>query len=194
MGVSKDVWPADGRCRCGSCDRKWRKVAQAADCDRADRAIRHLSSDYRLELLGDVLGRARHVARAARAAHALRARSSRTTGAIWFRFWLPQYDQVVGTLLSARRRSRSERTSTCAGRCLCDEHGCVADDYILDIWIDPQGRVTVHNEDEFERAVLLGELARGTGAAGGGAPAGAHGCDRAATGSRRPSCGTGRST
>ena len=45
-----------------------------------------------------------------------------------------------------------------SGPITCADDGCRADDYIMDIRIDAQGRVTVHNEDEFERSVLLGEL------------------------------------
>ena len=41
---------------------------------------------------------------------------------------------------------------------VCDEAACSAVDLILDIWIDQAGRVTIHNEDAFEQAVLLGTL------------------------------------
>ena len=33
---------------------------------------------------------------------------------------------------------------------------CSALDFLLDIWIDSAGRVTVHNEDRFEKAVVWG--------------------------------------
>jgi predicted RNA-binding protein associated with RNAse of E/G family len=39
-----------------------------------------------------------------------------------------------------------------------DGAGCSAVDLILDIWIDSGGRVTIHNEDSFETAVVLGVL------------------------------------
>lgn len=79
------------------------------------------------------------------------------SGAIWYRFWLPHYDQVVERYFLADGTALGTHIDVC-GPLTCDEHGCSADDYILDIRMDPQGRVTVHNEDEFDRAVLVGEL------------------------------------
>lgn len=112
--------------------------------------------DYRFELLGDVVVE-RAVWGELPAPRTLFGSVVADSGAIWFRFWLPQFDQVVERYYLPDGLSLGAHIDVC-GPLQCDEHGCAADDYILDIWIDPQGRVTVHNEDEFDRAVLLGEL------------------------------------
>jgi predicted RNA-binding protein associated with RNAse of E/G family len=112
--------------------------------------------NYRLEALGDVLVE-RVVWSELPAPRTLFGSVVADSGAIWFRFWLPGFDQVVERYYLPDGSSLGAHVDLC-GPVQCDERGCVADDYILDIWIDPQGRVTVHNEDEFDRAVLLGEL------------------------------------
>lgn len=113
-------------------------------------------SDYHCELLGDVLVE-RVVWRGLASPRTLFGSLVASTGAVWFRFWLPRYDQVVERYFLSDGAPLGVHIDLC-GPLRCDEQGCAADDYILDIRIDPQGRVTVHNEDEFERAVLLGEL------------------------------------
>ncbi len=112
--------------------------------------------DYKLELLGDVLVE-RAVWRDLPAPRTLFGSVVADSGAIWFRFWLPRFDQVVERYFLPDGVALGEHIDLC-GPLRCDEQGCAADDLILDIWIDPQGRVTVHNEDEFDRAVLVGEL------------------------------------
>jgi uncharacterized protein len=111
---------------------------------------------YRFELLGDALVE-RVIWRRLPEPRTLFGAVVADSGAIWYRFWLPQHDQVV------ERYYREDGTPLgthidVSGPIMCDEGGCRAEDYILDIRIDPQGRVTVHNEDEFERSALLGEL------------------------------------
>lgn len=113
-------------------------------------------TQYRLEYLGDVIVE-RVVWRYLPAPRTLFGRVVADSGTVWFRFWLPQHDQVVERYF----RSSGEPLGThidLSGPLVCGLEGCEADDYILDIEMDPVGRVTVHNEDEFERAVLLGEL------------------------------------
>jgi predicted RNA-binding protein associated with RNAse of E/G family len=112
--------------------------------------------DYRLELLGDVLVE-RVVWKELAAPRTLSGSVVADSGAIWFRFWLPRFDQVVEKYYLPDGTVLGTHIDVC-GPLRCDEHGCAADDYVLDIWIDPQGRVTVHDEDAFDRAVLLGEL------------------------------------
>lgn len=112
--------------------------------------------NYRLELLGDVLVE-RVVWQELPAPRTLSGEVVAESGAIWFRFWLPRYDQVVERYFLPDGTGLGTHVDVC-GPLTCDERQCAADDYIMDIWIDPRGRVTVHNEDEFERAVLLGEL------------------------------------
>lgn len=111
---------------------------------------------YRMEHLGDVLVE-RVVWRELPVPRTLFGAVVADSGAIWLRFWLPRYDQVVERYYLPNGVALGVHIDVC-GPLRCDEQGCAADDYILDIWINPQGRVTVHNEDEFERAVLLGEL------------------------------------
>ncbi len=113
-------------------------------------------ADYRFELLGDVLVE-RIVWRELPAPRTLFGSVVARSGAIWYRFWLPHYDQVVERYFLPDGVSLGTHIDVC-GPLRCDEQGCTADDYVLDIRIDPQGRVTVHSEDEFDRAVLVGEL------------------------------------
>jgi predicted RNA-binding protein associated with RNAse of E/G family len=111
---------------------------------------------YRFELLGDALVE-RVIWRRLPEPRTLFGAVVADTGAVWYRFWLPQYDQVVERYYLADGEPLGTRIDV-SGPITCDETGCRADDYILDIHIDPQGRVTVHGEEEFERSVLLGEL------------------------------------
>ena len=111
---------------------------------------------YRLEPLGDMLVE-RIIWRELPAPRTLFGAMVADSGAIWFRFWLPRYGQVVERYFLPDGTALGAHIDVC-GPLECDDHGCAADDLILDIWIDPQGRVTVHNEDEFDRAVLVGEL------------------------------------
>ncbi len=116
-----------------------------------------LARDYRLELLGDVVVE-RVTWRDLRETRSMFGSVVAEPAAVWFRFWLFRYDQVVERYFRSDGTALGIHIDLC-GPLRCDESGCSADDYILDIWIDPEGRVTVRNEDEFERAVLLGELA-----------------------------------
>lgn len=112
--------------------------------------------NYRLELLGDVLVE-RVVWKDLPTPRTLAGSVVADSGAIWFRFWLPRFDQVAERYYLPDGTPLGTHIDVC-GPLTCDEDGCAADDYVLDIWIDSQGRVTVHNEDEFDRAVLVGEL------------------------------------
>ena len=113
-------------------------------------------SDYRSELLGDAFveritwGDLPDPQRPA--ADPIAGR-----GYIWFRFWLPADDQVVERYYDAQGRLIGTQVDVC-GPIGCDQNGCRADDLILDIWITPDGGVTIHNEEAFERAIVTGEL------------------------------------
>jgi predicted RNA-binding protein associated with RNAse of E/G family len=115
---------------------------------------------YRFELLGDALVE-RVIWRRLPEPRTLFGAVVADSGAVWYRFWLPQHDQVVERYYQANGAPLGAHIDVC-GPITCDESGCRAQDYVLDIRIDPQGRVTVHNEDEFERSVLLGELTSDT--------------------------------
>jgi predicted RNA-binding protein associated with RNAse of E/G family len=78
-------------------------------------------------------------------------------GDIWYRFWLFAHDQVVERYYSPDGALLGTRIDLCAPL-RCDEGACSTEDYVLDIWIDPVGCVTVHNEGEFEAALASGAL------------------------------------
>jgi uncharacterized protein len=74
------------------------------------------------------------------------------TGYIWFRFWLPQYAQVVDRYYTAEGALVGTKIDVCMPLD-CDERGCHTTDLLMDIWISADGRVTIYNEDAFEAAV-----------------------------------------
>ncbi len=111
---------------------------------------------YRFELLGDALVE-RVIWKGLPEPRTLYGEVVADTGAVWYRFWLPQHDQVVERYYLADGTPLGIHIDV-SGPIICGESGCRADDYILDIRIDAHGRVTVHNEEEFERSALLGEL------------------------------------
>lgn len=117
---------------------------------------------YRFELLGDALVE-RVIWKRLPEPRALFGEVVADTGAVWYRFWLPQHDQVVERYYLADGTPLGIHIDVC-GPITCDESSCRADDYILDIRIDAAGRVTVHNEEEFERSALLGEMDPATAA------------------------------
>jgi hypothetical protein len=78
-------------------------------------------------------------------------------GFVWYRFWLQRERQVVERYYGPRGSLVGTRIDLCTP-IVWDETGCSAIDLILGIWIDASGRVTVHNEGEFEAAVASGIL------------------------------------
>jgi predicted RNA-binding protein associated with RNAse of E/G family len=111
---------------------------------------------YRFELLGDALVE-RVIWKQLPEPRSLFGSVVADSGAIWYRFWLPQHDQVVERYYRADGLPLGTHIDVC-GPIQCGEAGCRAEDFILDTRIDQQGRVTVRNEEEFERSVLLGDL------------------------------------
>ena len=79
------------------------------------------------------------------------------TGHVWYRFWLLPEGQVVERYFTAEGMPIGTQIDLCAP-IAWDDTGCSALDLLLDIWIDADGRVTVHNEDRFENAVVWGAL------------------------------------
>ncbi len=111
---------------------------------------------YRFERLGDVaverviwaeLPAPRHLAGVVVA----------DTGYVWYRFWLFPESQVVERYFAADGAPVGTQIDLC-GPIVWADDGCSAADLVLDIWIDSGGRVTIHNEDSFEEAVVLGTL------------------------------------
>lgn len=78
-------------------------------------------------------------------------------GYVWFRFWLPRDDQVVERYYDATGRLLGTHVDVCAALSAVGD-GWATTDLLLDIWIWPDGRVTVRNEQAFERAVAEGVL------------------------------------
>jgi predicted RNA-binding protein associated with RNAse of E/G family len=78
-------------------------------------------------------------------------------GFSWFRFWLPDHQQIVERYFDAQGRP----LGTCVDLCTAperEEEAWLATDLLLDIWISPEGRVTVRNEPAFEQALRQGLL------------------------------------
>jgi uncharacterized protein len=107
--------------------------------------------DYRAERLGDVL-----VERVVWGEGAVRVQMGDTVladpGYVWFRFWLPRFEQIVERYYSPSGVLIGTKVDVCTPL-ECDKSGCSTVDLLLDIWIDPEGRVTVVNEGGFEEAV-----------------------------------------
>jgi predicted RNA-binding protein associated with RNAse of E/G family len=78
-------------------------------------------------------------------------------GYVWFRYWLLPEGQVVERYFTSGGVPIGTQIDLCAP-IAWDDTGCSALDLLLDIWIDAGGRVTVHNEDRFEKAVVWGAL------------------------------------
>jgi predicted RNA-binding protein associated with RNAse of E/G family len=79
------------------------------------------------------------------------------SGYVWFRFWLGGHNQVVERYYEPQGRLIGTQVDVCAPP-TCDDAGCRAVDLLLDIWIAPDGRVTIYNEASFERAAAEGQL------------------------------------
>lgn len=82
---------------------------------------------------------------------------------VCYRFWLLAHDHVVERYYTPEGRAVGIHIDVCSPL-RCDDEGCVADDYLLDIHITATGEVTIHNEDAFETAVGTGRLTREAGA------------------------------
>ena len=79
------------------------------------------------------------------------------TGYVWYRFWLLPEGQVVERYFASSGVPIGTLIDLCAP-IAWNETGCSALDLLLEVWIDEGGRVTVHNEDRFEKAVVGGAL------------------------------------
>lgn len=78
-------------------------------------------------------------------------------GHIWYRFWLWRDDQVVERYFDAEAKPLGTQVDLCMPVQI-GEREWTARDLLLDIWISPEGRVTVSNEAAFEAAVSDGQL------------------------------------
>jgi predicted RNA-binding protein associated with RNAse of E/G family len=111
--------------------------------------------DYRSERLGEMLverviwGPQGHCERNGRVLAA--------PGYVWFRFWLPRYAQVVERYYMGDGKPLGTQIDVCMP-IVCDNAGCRARDLLLDLWIDPDGRVVLLGEAGFEDAIRSGDL------------------------------------
>jgi predicted RNA-binding protein associated with RNAse of E/G family len=78
-------------------------------------------------------------------------------GDIWYRFWLWRDDQIVEKYFDAQGQLLGTQVDLCMPM-VVGEREWTTSDLLLDIWIAPDGRVTVRNEAAFEAAVADGLL------------------------------------
>ena len=79
------------------------------------------------------------------------------SGDIWYRFWLWRDDQIVEKYFDATGQLLGTQMDVCMPMVI-GEREWTTSDLLLDIWISPDGRVTVRNETAFEAAVADGSL------------------------------------
>lgn len=80
-----------------------------------------------------------------------------SAGDIWYRFWLWRDDQIVEKYFDAAGHLLGTQVDVCMPM-VVGEYEWTTDDLVLDIWIAPDGRVTVRNERAFETAAADGAL------------------------------------
>jgi predicted RNA-binding protein associated with RNAse of E/G family len=118
-------------------------------------------ADYVAYLVDDVLIERAiwdSAALAASTAPAGRAgRSVQGAGFIWYRFWVWRDDQVVERYYNQAGALLGTLIDLCTPF-VVDEHGWRTHDLLLDIWIAPDGQVTLGNEAAFELAIADGSL------------------------------------
>ncbi len=77
----------------------------------------------------------------------------------WYRFWLWRDDQVVERYFDAQGQPLGTQVDVCMPLQI-GERQWTARDLLLNIWISPQGQVTVGNEAAFDAAVRGGQISR----------------------------------
>jgi predicted RNA-binding protein associated with RNAse of E/G family len=113
-------------------------------------------ADYLAGLIDDVLIERAVWAEPAEAA-LVGGRALAGPGHIWYRFWLWRDDQVVERYFDAQGQPLGTQVDLCMPLQVSEQRW-TAQDLLLDIWISPQGQVTVGNEAAFEAAVSSGQL------------------------------------
>ncbi|HSN74144.1 MAG TPA: DUF402 domain-containing protein [Anaerolineae bacterium] len=113
-------------------------------------------ADYLAGLIDDVLIERAVWAKSAEAV-AIGGRALVGPGHIWYRFWLWRDDQIVERYFDAQGQALGTQVDLCMPLQI-GERDWTARDLLLDIWISPQGQVTVGNEAAFEEAVRSGQL------------------------------------
>jgi uncharacterized protein len=128
-------------------------MAEIAVTELGDRA---LLRDYRAELIGQVLIE-RGVWGPLEAPITVNQRVVARSGYIWFRFWIFPTKHVVNRYYDAGGALIGTHVDVCSPP-RCDDQGCRATDLLLDVWITPEGQVTVENESGYEAAIADGSL------------------------------------
>ncbi|MEZ4767112.1 MAG: DUF402 domain-containing protein [Caldilineales bacterium] len=78
-------------------------------------------------------------------------------GFIWYRYWIWRDDQLVERYYDKDGVLLGTRIDVCTPMEIEERHWRTRD-MLLDIWITPEGRVTVTNEAAFDAAVDAGEI------------------------------------
>lgn len=78
-------------------------------------------------------------------------------GFIWYRFWLWRDDQLVERYYDREGALLGTQIDVCTPM-VADEQRWRTQDLLLDIWIAPDGRVTLGNEPAFDAAVAAGVI------------------------------------
>jgi len=114
--------------------------------------------DYRFERLGEML-----VERVIWGMTASSQRRGETVvsgpGYVWFRFWMLAHSQVIERYYGERGQLIGTQIDVCMPP-TGDERGWQAKDLLLDIWVTPDGRVTLSGETAFDEAAEQGQLSR----------------------------------
>ena len=87
----------------------------------------------------------------------LRGATVAAPGHIWFRFWLPEQEQVVEKYFDAKRQPVGLYVPLCAPLQRQGESYATTS-LILALWLDLPGRVMMMHEAEFESAVASGRM------------------------------------
>jgi predicted RNA-binding protein associated with RNAse of E/G family len=78
-------------------------------------------------------------------------------GYVWFRFWALSHNQVLERYYGEQGQLIGTQIDVCMPP-ICDERGWRAKDLHLDIWMSPDGRVTLYGETSFGEAAQQGQL------------------------------------
>ena len=112
--------------------------------------------DYRFERLGEVL--VERVIWGALAAPQPRGDVAVAgPGYVWFRFWALSHNQVLERYYGEQGQLIGTQIDVCMPP-IGEERGWRAKDLHLDIWVTPDGRVTLSGETRFDQAVQQGQL------------------------------------
>jgi predicted RNA-binding protein associated with RNAse of E/G family len=114
--------------------------------------------DYRFERLGEVLVE-RVIWRMSAPAQRRGQVVVSGPGYVWFRFWVLAHDQVLERYYGEQGQLIGTQIDVCMPP-TGDERDWRAKDLYLDIWVTPDGRVTLSGETSFDQAAQQGRLSQ----------------------------------